>query len=159
MLLTRIIGDMPIDRITRKDAHLFREAALKLPQRLHQLPDQPLEQSIAEATSTISVTTFNNYVKNLTTFFYAAREGYCSRNPFDGLCVRIRRKGFAVVRAGVVDVSGVRGHGLMSYRWCGGYQGRPNGCRHCWCRFVRERTLAATMLLRERLKGNRGSWQ
>lgn len=93
VLLTRIIGDMPIDQITRKDAHLFRETALKLPPRLHQLPDQPLEQSIAEATSTISVTTFNNYVKNLTTFFsYAVREGYCSRNPFDGLRVRQRRK-------------------------------------------------------------------
>ncbi|MGY2167857.1 hypothetical protein [Pseudomonas gingeri] len=39
------------------------------------------------------MTTFNNYVKNLTTFFsYAVREGYCSRNPFDGLRVRIRRK-------------------------------------------------------------------
>ncbi len=93
VLLTRIIGDMPIDQITRKDAHLFRETALKLPPRLHQLPDQPLEWSIAEATTTISVTTFNNYVKNLTTFFsYAVREGYCSRNPFDGLRVRIRRK-------------------------------------------------------------------
>lgn len=93
VLLTRIIGDMPIDQITRKDAHLFRETALKLPPRLYQLPDQPLEQSIAEATSTISVTTFNNYVKNLTTFFsYAVREGYCSRNPFDGMRVRQRRK-------------------------------------------------------------------
>lgn len=93
VLLTRIIGDMPIDQITRKDAHLFRETALKLPPRLHQLPDQPLDQSIAEATTTISVTTFNNYLKNLTTFFsYAVREGYCGRNPFDGLRVRIRRK-------------------------------------------------------------------
>lgn len=93
VLLTRIVGDMPIDQITRKDAHIFRETALKLPPRLHQLPDQPLEKSIAEATSTISVTTFNNYVKNLTTFFsYAVREGYCSRNPFDGLRVRQRHK-------------------------------------------------------------------
>lgn len=93
VLLTRIIGDVSIDQITRKDAHRFRETALKLPPRLNQLPDQPLEQSIAEATSTISITTFNNYVKNLTTFFsYAVREGYCSRNPFDGLRVRQRHK-------------------------------------------------------------------
>ncbi|MEA9989589.1 hypothetical protein QN404_11900 [Pseudomonas sp. RTS1] len=84
---------MPIDQITRKDAHLFRETALKLIPRLHQLPDQPLDQFIAKATTTISVTTFNNYLKNLTTFFsYAAREGYCGRNSFDGLRVRIRRK-------------------------------------------------------------------
>jgi len=40
------------------------EAALKLPPRLHQLPDQPLEQSIAEATTTISVTAFNNQVES-----------------------------------------------------------------------------------------------
>ena len=57
------------------------------------MPDQPLEQAIAEATTTTSVTTFNNFVKNLATFFsYAVREGYCSRNPFDGLPVRQRRK-------------------------------------------------------------------
>ncbi len=93
MLLARITGDMPIDQITRKDPHLFRVTALTLPPRLQQLPDQLLEQSIAEATTTISVTTSNNYVKSLTTFFsYAVREGYCSRNPFDGLRVRIRRK-------------------------------------------------------------------
>lgn len=75
VLLTRIIGDIPIDQITRKNAHLFRETALKLPPRLHQLPDQPLEQSIAEASTTISVTIFNNYVKNLVTFFRARQGG------------------------------------------------------------------------------------
>lgn len=93
LLFTRIIGDMPISQITRKDAHQFRETALKLPPRLYQLPEQPLEKTIAEAKSTISITTFNNYVKNLTTFFnYAVREGYCPRNPFEGLRVRQRRR-------------------------------------------------------------------
>lgn len=89
-LLVRIIGDMPIDLITRQDARRFREVALKLPPRLNQLPDgQSLEEIIKTATSTISFTTFNNYVKNLTTFFsYAIREGYCERNPFDGLRVK-----------------------------------------------------------------------
>lgn len=91
--MTRIIGDMPIDQIIRKEAHLFRETALKLPPRPHQLPDQSLDQFIAAATTTISVTTFNNYGKNLTTFCsYAVREGYCGRNPFDGVRARIRRK-------------------------------------------------------------------
>lgn len=93
-LLIRIIGDLPINLITRKDAHQFRETALKLPPRLNQLPSsQSLESIIKEATTTISLTTFNNYVKSLTTFFsYAIREGYCLRNPFDGLRVKQRRK-------------------------------------------------------------------
>lgn len=93
-LLVRIIGDMPIDLITRQDARRFRETALKLPPRLYQLPEgQSLEKIIETATSTISLATFNNYVKNLTTFFsYAIREGYCERNPFDGLRVRQRGK-------------------------------------------------------------------
>lgn len=93
-LLVRIIGDLPVDLISRQDARKFRETALKLPPRLNQLPDgQSLEEVIKTATSTISLTTFNNYVKNLTTFFtYAIREGYCERNPFDGLRVKQRGK-------------------------------------------------------------------
>lgn len=92
-LFTRIIGDMPVDQITRKHAHEFKETALKLPPRMYQLPPQPLEKIIAEAKTTISLTTFNNYIKNLTSFFnYAVREGYCPRNPFLGLRVRQRRK-------------------------------------------------------------------
>ncbi len=93
LLLARIVGDKPINTVTRKDAHQFRETALKLPPRLYQFPEMPLEEIIAQARSTISVTTFNNYVKNLTTFFsYAVREGYCARNPFDGMRVKQRGK-------------------------------------------------------------------
>ncbi len=93
-LLIRIVGDLPIDLISRQDARKFRETALKLPPRINQLPPgQSLKQVIETATSTISFTTFNNYVKNLTTFFsYAIREGYCQRNPFDGLRVKQRGK-------------------------------------------------------------------
>ena len=92
-LLVRVIGDQPINLITRKEAHRFRETALKLPPRIHQLPVMSLEQAIAQAETTISLTTFNNYVKNLTTaFIYAMREGYCDKNPFDGMRVRQRGK-------------------------------------------------------------------
>jgi hypothetical protein len=63
LLLTRIIDDMPIDQISRMDAHLFRETELKLPPRLHHLPGQSLEKSIAEATSTIGVTTFASMLR------------------------------------------------------------------------------------------------
>ncbi|WP_369959426.1 DUF6538 domain-containing protein [Pseudomonas benzenivorans] len=92
-LLIRVIGDQPIKLITRKEARQFRETAIKLPPRLNQLSSKSIEQAIEEATSTISPTTFNNYAKNLTTFFsYAIREGYCERNPFDGLRIKQRRK-------------------------------------------------------------------
>lgn len=92
-LLVRIIGDHPINLITRNEAHQFRETALKLPPRLNQLSVASLEEAIAQAETTISLSTFNNYVKNLTTFFtYAMREGYCERNPFDGLRVKQRGK-------------------------------------------------------------------
>lgn len=92
--MIRIVGDLPVDLITRQDARKYRETALKLPPRIYQLPEgQSLEQIIENASTTISLTTFNNYVKNLTTFFsYAIREGYCDRNPFDGLRVRQRGK-------------------------------------------------------------------
>lgn len=93
-MMIRIVGDLPVDLITRQDARRYRETALKLPPRIYQLPEgQSLEQIIENASTTISLTTFNNYVKNLTTFFsYAIREGYCERNPFDGLRVRQRGK-------------------------------------------------------------------
>lgn len=93
-LLVRIIGDTPIARITRQDARRFQETALQLPPRLGPVKSpEELQEAIRTATQTISTTTFNNYVKNLTTFFsYAIREGYCERNPFDGLRVKQRGK-------------------------------------------------------------------
>lgn len=92
-LLIRIIGDLPLKQIDREHARQFKETALKLPPRLGQLPPKPLEKIIAEAETTISVTTFNNYVKNLTTLFvYGVREGYCDKNPFQGLKVQQKVK-------------------------------------------------------------------
>ncbi|MCP4596857.1 site-specific integrase [Neptuniibacter sp.] len=92
-LFIRVVGDKPIDQITREDARKFKTIALQLPPRIGQMPEQPLDKVISEATETISTTTFNNYVKNLTTIFtYAIREGYCSRNPAEGLKVKQRVK-------------------------------------------------------------------
>ncbi|MBE9397101.1 tyrosine-type recombinase/integrase [Pontibacterium sp. N1Y112] len=92
-LLVRIIGDKPVDQISRKAAQRFRETALKLPPRMNQLSPKPLEKLIEEAETTISITTFNNYVKNLTTVFsYAVQEGHIDHNPFDGLRVKQRVK-------------------------------------------------------------------
>jgi len=92
-LLVRIVGDLPMRQIGREQARLFKDTALKLPPRMGQLPPKPLEKLIAEADSTISNTTFNNYVKNLVTLFgFAVREGYCDLNPFQGLRIQQRQK-------------------------------------------------------------------
>jgi len=92
-LLIRVIGDKPVRNIDRNEAHRFKEVALKLPPRINQLPKQPLSQVIEKAKQTISITTFNNWVKNLITLFkFAQREGYCDNNPFEGLKVKQRVK-------------------------------------------------------------------
>ncbi|XKY14922.1 site-specific integrase [Stutzerimonas stutzeri] len=92
-LLGKIVGDLPVAQITRKEALLFRETALKLPPRLGQIQDLSLNEIVSSASETISVTTFNHYVKNLTTIFsFAIQEGHCEKNPFEGLKVRQRRK-------------------------------------------------------------------
>lgn len=92
-LLIRVVGDKPIDQINRDDTRAFKKVALQLPPRIGQMPEQPLEKLIADATETISAVTFNNYVKNLTTIFtFAIREGYCDRNPAEGLKVKQRVK-------------------------------------------------------------------
>lgn len=92
-LLARIIGDMPVTHVSRKDAQRFREIALKLPPRATQFSGKSLQKLTENAESTISVTTFNHYIKNLKTVFeYARTEGYCGSNPFDGLQIRQRAK-------------------------------------------------------------------
>ncbi len=92
-LLMRIVGDLPIHRYQRQQAQKFKEIALQLPPRANQKGKVSIEKLIAEATTTISLTTFNNYVKYLTAFFaYAVQEEYCQKNPFDGLKVKQRVK-------------------------------------------------------------------
>lgn len=87
-LFVRIVGNKAINSISRENARLFKETALKLPPRMGQLPKQAISKMIEGAEKTISLTTFNNYVKNLTTvFLYAVREDYCSKNPLEGLKV------------------------------------------------------------------------
>ena len=95
-LMKRIVGNKPIDQVSRADARKFKETSLKLPPRMGQLPPRPIKELIKDATTTISATTFNNYVKNLTTIFtYAIQEGYCDRNPLAGLKVRQKVKASA----------------------------------------------------------------
>ncbi len=92
-LLIRIVGDLPIDQYQRQQAQKFKDTALRLPPRLNQLPDAPLEELIEKAERTITPTTFNNYLKQLTSVFaYAMREGLCEKNPFDGLRVKQKVK-------------------------------------------------------------------
>jgi len=91
-LLIRISGDRPVNMYTRKDAHRFRDVAPKLPPLLYLYPEnQSIDSIIDGATSTISLTTYNKYVKVLTTLFtYAVREGYCDKNPFAGIQIKQR---------------------------------------------------------------------
>ena len=92
-LLYQIIGDVPVDKYSRAMMQTFKSTALKLPPRLKQLEDISIEDAIAQAKTTISVITFNNYVKDLSTVFtFAERAGYCERNPFDGLKVKLKVK-------------------------------------------------------------------
>lgn len=92
-LFIRIVGDLPINEISREEARRFKSVALRLPPRINLLSDKPLEQLIDAAEETISITTFNNYVKNLSTVFgYAENEGYTASNPFKGLRVQQKQK-------------------------------------------------------------------
>lgn len=88
-LLILIIGDLTLKKVERHHARKFKNTALKLPPRIGQHSKKPLEKMIAESESTISITTFNNYVKNLNTIFiYAVREGYSDINPFEGMKIQ-----------------------------------------------------------------------
>jgi len=92
-LLVRIVGDAPVSHLNRKDAQAFRETALKLPPRAAQQAEKSLTKLTKQADRTISVTTFNHYVKHLKTLFvYAIQEGYCEKNPFEGLKIRQKAK-------------------------------------------------------------------
>lgn len=92
-LFIRIVGDLPIGEINREEARKFKTVALRLPPRINLMSDKPLAQLIETAVETISITTFNNYVKNLSTVFgYAENEGYAASNPFKGLRVQQKQK-------------------------------------------------------------------
>ena len=86
-LLLLICSDKRIDYYTLDDAKLFREKALQLPplalRTLQKHPNKALSDLIGSGESTISITTYNNYVKNLSTIFtFAQKEGVCSSNPY-----------------------------------------------------------------------------
>ena len=92
-LLIRIVGDIPIRNFGREEARLFKEIAQQLPPSCKSLAGKSIKQLIQNTKTTISTTTFNNYVKNLTTVFkFAIREGYSHNNPLEGLKVKQRVK-------------------------------------------------------------------
>lgn len=94
-LLIRIVGDMPVSSFSLNHAKTFRETALKLPPLVFRLlkKNMSLESIIENADKTISVTTYNNYVKYLVTVFqFAIREEHIDRNPMLGMKIVQRRK-------------------------------------------------------------------
>lgn len=96
-LLIRVVGDLPITDYTIESVKQFRETALQLPplatRTLAQKPNMTLAQLIEKADKTISITTYNNYVKNLVTVFeYAISMEMIVRNPFSGMKLKQKRK-------------------------------------------------------------------
>ncbi|MFW3614019.1 DUF6538 domain-containing protein [Billgrantia antri] len=93
-LLVRIIGDRPVSEVSLSHAKSFRNTALQLPPMVTRLlHNKTLDEVIEDADKTISITTYNNYIKNLSTLFeYAVREEYIERNPFSGMKLKQRRK-------------------------------------------------------------------
>jgi integrase len=92
-LLMRIIGDLPISGYQRIHANKFKDTALQLPTQVSRRGDVSIQELIDNARFTITATTFNNYIKNITTVFvYAVREGLCLTNPFEGLKLKLRTK-------------------------------------------------------------------
>ncbi|MCE8052298.1 site-specific integrase [Halomonas daqingensis] len=96
-LLVRIVGDKPIAHYSIETAMQFRKVALTLPplatRTLSQKPHLSMEQLIEKADKTISITTYNNYVKNLITVFeYAISLELIHRNPFSGMKIKQKRK-------------------------------------------------------------------
>lgn len=86
-LLIYILSDKPINKYTLNDAKAFRDKALQLPPRTTKLlkknPDKTVSELISEADSTISISTYNHYVRNLSSVFeFAITEGYVMHNPF-----------------------------------------------------------------------------
>lgn len=61
-LFIRIVGDKPIREYQRKHTQGFKDKALKLPPCVQRKPKQSIESLIAKAETTISITTFNNYL-------------------------------------------------------------------------------------------------
>ncbi|WP_205598533.1 site-specific integrase [Halomonas sp. NO4] len=93
-LLIRVIGNIQVEAITLDHAKRFREVALQLPPRLNRIKgDKSLNTIIKEATTNITITTYNNYIKYLSSFFaYAVREGYLVNNPFYGMKIKVKQK-------------------------------------------------------------------
>ncbi|WP_458527269.1 DUF6538 domain-containing protein [Onishia taeanensis] len=96
-LLIRIVGDLPITDYTIETAKQFRNKALQLPplatRSISQKPHLTLDALVEAADKTISVTTYNNYVKNLVTVFeHAVAMEMIARNPFSGMKIKVKRK-------------------------------------------------------------------
>lgn len=92
-LLLLICQDKRIDYYTIDDAKLFREKALQLPplalRTLQKHPNKVFLDLIGMGKSTISITTYNNYIKNLSTIFsYAQKEGILNSNLFANMRIK-----------------------------------------------------------------------
>lgn len=89
-VLMYVIGNKDIASITRSDALAFKNTALELPPRVSVLINKGLSLKEIQKSTTkrVTVSTVNNWVRNLSAMFdYAQKEGYVSENNFKGLAI------------------------------------------------------------------------
>lgn len=89
-ILIKIVGDKPIEAFTLADAKKFRDTALQLPPRVSRYFEEgsTVAQVLKMNKGTISISSYNNWAKNLVAFFsYAEKEGLVERNYLKGMKV------------------------------------------------------------------------
>lgn len=93
-ILVFIVGDKAIQSYTREDARNFRDTALTLPPRVSSWINKGYtlkDICNMDTVKTITVSTVNNWVRNLSAMFdYAVKEGVISENVFKGLSITQR---------------------------------------------------------------------
>ncbi|MDZ7852363.1 MAG: tyrosine-type recombinase/integrase [Halomonas sp.] len=94
-LLAKVVGDVPISSVGAKEAREFRDIALQLPplaaRKLSKHPELKISDFVylVDEEKAISITTYNNYVKNLSAFFnFAIEQGYIDNNPFKNMRIK-----------------------------------------------------------------------
>ena len=95
-LLIQYFGNREISTITLADCRKFKEVLLQLPSNMTkgEYHNKTIKQLIAmKPEKTLAPRTINNgYLQRYSSLFqWAARQGYCAGNPFEGLKLSIKR--------------------------------------------------------------------
>lgn len=96
-LLILVVGDLNVSDYSNKDINEFRDTVLQLPplamRTIKQNPSIKLSDLMESKSKKISITTYNNYIKNISTIFeYALSQGMICKNPFSSAKIKQKRK-------------------------------------------------------------------